>query len=146
MTKITVNVKGDVEFAAKIDKFHSGMGNAMEESGRRAVTYVWSQQPDYPPEPEGSTYRRTLTLGRTMTAWAGTIENALSRVEQAFGTVRAYYGSMLDYAYWVIDEVGQAWMHQGRWWTAQKVVRDAKDGIVRAFESGLRDYVRSIFR
>ena|SRR3972149_6096670 len=142
---IQIRIRGVAELDKKLGAFSSGLQLVVEDASRKAVTYVWSEIPDYPAQPLGSTYQRTLTLGRTISAWAGVMRDALSRIEPAFGMVKAFLGTALNYAHWVIDEDDQAWMHKGRWWTLQGVVRGARDGIVQVYATALRDYVRRIF-
>lgn len=47
------------------------------------------------------------------------------------------------YSHWVVDEDLQAWMHKGRWWVAQDVVKtnafevlpeEIKDGVMGLYE------------
>ena len=142
---IQIRIRGVAELDKKLGAFSSGLQLVVEDASRKAVTYVWSEIPDYPAQPLGSTYQRTLTLGRTISAWAGVMRDALSRIEPAFGMVKAFLGTALNYAHWVIDEDDQAWMHKGRWWTLQGVVRGARDGIAQVYATALRDYVRRIF-
>lgn len=105
---------------------------------RKAVLYVHGQVPGYPGPPAGSSYARTGTLGRSVTAMQGQGPAALSRVEPFGKGVTGYVGTGLSYAPYVIDRRRQAWMHRGRFWTLQDVVEKAQSGITKILESGVQ--------
>lgn len=143
---IQIRIHGDKQLSNKLGQFQSGFQQMALEAGGKAVTFVHSQIPDYPAPPPLSTYIRTLTLFRTITSFAGAVADAISRVEPVFGGIRAFVGTILSYAHWVIDEDDQAFMHRGRWWTLQGVVRESRQGIVDVFGQAVREYVNSIFQ
>lgn len=115
----------------RIGEIPAAMGDTMKE----AVLFVHSQVPPYPAAPPASTYRRTGTLGRTITTMQGTEPSALSRVEVSAigGNVVGIIGTRLNYAPFVISEGNQAKTHVGRWWTLQGVVKGAWSGVVDIF-------------
>lgn len=108
------------------------LGRELEPAMKAAVLYTQGQVPGYPPPPSGSTYRRTGTLGRSVTSQSA--PGALSRVETLGSGVVGYIGTSIRYAPYVIDRNRQAWMHRGRWWLLQDVVERAVDGIRRVLE------------
>ena len=144
-------VVNDKAFRAKMDRVTSQAPAEMQRLMTKSVLYAQSQIPSYPSPPPGSSYRRTGTLGRTVTAFPGVSparsiggsggENPgampLTRVEPFSGGVRGVIGGRLDYMPYVIDEGNQAYMHKGRWWTLQKIVRDSRDGIIKIFREGV---------
>ena len=106
----------------------------LQKTTLKAVNYVHSQVPAYPSAPAGSSYARTGTLGREINTEVKTM-----------GTdVVGIIGSPTPYAPWVISDeaagsVGpQAWMHKGRWWVLQGVVRKAQDNINKFFDDMMR--------
>jgi hypothetical protein len=92
---------------------------------------------EYPPEPAGSTYTRTLTLGRT---WA----EALPEWEADKAHFEASIGNPTPYGPYVMDEEEQAWMHVGRWRTADDILRDAEPQIAENFERALVQIARKL--
>lgn len=114
-------------------------GDGLAPDMRKAIIYVHSQVPSYPSAPPFSRYRRTGTLGRSVSSFSAT--GSLSRVESVGGGVVGYVGTNLSYAGYVIDEHQQAYMHRGRWYTLQSVVDDATDGIVKIIRAGVRRIV-----
>ena len=66
----------------------------------------------YPPEPPGSTYRRTNTLGRR---WTHVTSVSLF-------SIRAIIGNNTPYAPYVQAEGMQASIHEGRWQTDEDVI------------------------
>jgi hypothetical protein len=94
--------------------------------------------PPYPPKPPTSTYRRTGTLGRSLTTWHSRDANALARVEEHMNSVVGYIGTRVVYAPYVIDRYRQAWMHRGRWYKLQDVIMGLRARIVKAFREGYR--------
>lgn len=116
---------------------------AMKDTMQEAVLYVHSQVPPYPAPPPLSTYRRTGTLGRTITTMQGGEPSALSRVEVSGlgGSVVGVIGTRLHYAPEVISEGEQIRVHAGRWWTLQGVVKGAWSGIVDIFKKMVHEKV-----
>lgn len=138
------------ETIAKYARIEREMPAALTKTMTRAVIYAQGQIPAYPSPPGGSTYRRTGTLGRVVTSFpghsgprnigGGAGDNGgqpLTRVETISGGVRGVIGGRLEYLPYVIGEGAQARTHQGRWWMLEKVVRDAKGGIVKLFRADI---------
>jgi hypothetical protein len=141
-----LRIEGLDRLNGKMKKFSGEIQPYMERTTKEAVIFVHSTMPDYPPEPATSSYQRTLTLWRTITSFAGTVTDALSRVESLFGQVVGYIGTKLDYAPWVIDQDQQTQVHQNNgWWNLQDVVVGARDGIVSVYERGMKKLISSIF-
>lgn len=130
------------EVEVKLDRIANGIPPELSQAMTKAVLYVHSQVPAYPAASPDSRYRRTGTLGRTITAMGSASGPALSRVESAGGQVLGYVGSSVKYAGYVIDEQDQAWMHKGRWWTLQSVVAASREGIRRIFDDAISRLTR----
>ena len=84
----------------------------------------------YPPKPEGSEYVRTNALHDS---WAKKIDR---------GGLKAVIGTNVAYAPYVQDADRQAWMHRGRWKTAQSVARDKAQDVKRLVERALNRWAR----
>lgn len=136
-------IRGLEETERTVARLQTQLGPELERATLKAVTYVQGEVPDYPPPPPGSTYVRTGTLGRSVTSLAGRAPGALSRVEATGGRAVGIIGTNIRYAQYVIDEERQAWMHEGRWWTLQDVVRGARAGIVSIYQGMVRRLMRS---
>lgn len=102
----------------------------IEKTTKQAVSYVLQRVPKYPPPPAGSRYRRTGTLGRSISG----------KVKRLGSTWRGFVGTKVVYAPYVIDEQFQARVHQGRWYTLQAVVRGARDGVLRLYRDALKEF------
>lgn len=141
-----VRIYGLDRLMGKFSQMERGLPDAMKETTEEAIIYVHSKLPDYPPQPVMSTYRRTLTLWRTITGFQGTVPDALARVEKLFGEIQGFVGTRLKYAPWVIDRDNQTRAHKANgWWNLQDEVLKVKDGIVKVYEKGIDKFVRSIF-
>lgn len=129
--KLTIDLRGEEVVIAKLDRL-GDVGTWALPVMNKAVLYVHGQVPPYPSPPPTSTYRRTGTLGRSIS----------TRVASLSGNeVAGYIGTATVYAPYVIDEDRQAWMHRGRWWTLQQVVLNAADGVRRIFETEVRKLI-----
>lgn len=155
-----VTVNGMAQLEARLRKVSDKLGENADKAALAAVLYVHSQIPPYPPRPftrEGGSifvserqrrwffaalargeievpYRRTGTLGRTVTSMKGAAPGALSRVETlASGRTVGIIGGNLKYLRYVVGEGEQYWMHAGRWYTLQEVVRNAVPGVIDIF-------------
>ncbi len=136
-------VSGLQDVSQKLERMSGEQLQAeVEKTTLSAVLFVQGEIPGYPAPPSGSRYRRTGTLGRTVTALAGRAPEALSRVETVGGRVTGFVGTSLSYAKWVIDIARQAWMHRGRWWTLQGVARGARGGIIKLYQAMVQRLVR----
>ena len=121
---------------AKLKKLSAPeLTSEIEKTTWKAVHYVHSQVPSYPSPPAGSTYGRSGNLGRSIN----------TKVKTMGTDVVGLIGSSMTYAPWVIsDEEApngdgpQAWMHVGRWYTLQGVVRKAQDNINKFFDDMMR--------
>ena len=123
-------VIGIEKLMAKLKKLSAPeLTSEIEKTTWKAVHYVHSQVPDYPPQLPS--YVQTGTLGKSINTDVKTM-----------GTdIVGLIGSSMSYAPWVIsDEEApsgdgpQAWMHVGRWYTLQGVVKKAQDTVNRFFE------------
>ena len=114
-------------------------GPEIEKATWEAVNYVHGRVPPYPAPPADSTYRRTGTLGRRITTDVKTIGT------QIVGMI----GNDVVYAPYVISDEKladgrgpQAWMHEGRWWTLQNVVRKAQQGITDIYRAMVKRLIK----
>lgn len=118
----------------------------MEDATLKAVLYVQQQIPEYPPAPAMSTYRRTLQLFRSLTSLRGQAPDALSRVEaSAFGLMKGFVGTNLEYAHWVVDDEDQTKVHWNNgWWTLQRVIEESEDAIGLIYDHAIDDMLRKL--
>jgi hypothetical protein len=132
---MNIQVKGLDELNRKLAALARDCKPQIEKATQNAVLYVHSTVPPYPAPPPNSTYRRTETLGRSITT------EVKSLGSQIVGTI----GTATVYAPWVIsdraigDRGPQAWMHAGRWWTLQAVVRKARAEVVKIYRQAIHD-------
>ena len=117
------------------------ISNALPRVMKQAVLYGQSQIPGYPAPPDGSTYRRTGTLGRSLTSMQGQAPGALSRVTPLGNHTIGAIGTNIRYGPYVIGRDRQARVHRGRWYTLQSVIEDAKGGIVKIIRNGIMKYI-----
>lgn len=110
-----------------LQRLQAGLPAAIRQATEEAVLYVHGKVPEYPPPPGESSYTRTGTLGRSITTKVEAIGSG------AVGSI----GTAVVYAGYVIDENRQAWMHRGRWWTLQGVVRGSKDAIIGFYQRAI---------
>ena len=128
-----IRIEGLRELLARVNKAESNYKPTMTKGMNAAITHVHDQIPGYPPTPPGSTYVRTMELGRKMH----------SDVEEIGGDIAGVIGNPVIYAPLVIstEEVGgigpQAGMHQGRWWTLQEEVDKAMPEVFKILADAL---------
>ena len=89
------------------------------------TTYHWSvnaiqrlRTTPYPPERQGQTYVRTGLLRRS---WRSTPTNDGARI------TNDRPGAVFVIGDWMGG--GQAWMHVGRWWTAEAILRNERQKL-----------------
>jgi hypothetical protein len=130
---VEITVKGLAELKAKFAKAPKVYDAAEELTMRTSLLVLQESVPKYPPPPEGSSYRRTLTLGRSL--GIGGEANIATVKKMGSGMREGRFGTRVKYAQFVIGEKTQAWMHQGRWWTMATVAGRAEAKILRLFKA-----------
>ena len=99
----------------------------------RAVALLHADVATYPPEPRGSSYVRTGTLGRKWT----------TRVDQSLGEISGRVGNNTEYAPLVQSYQFQAWMHRRTGWqTDRQVMERNRDAIIRDFQQAIRNAIQ----
>ena len=115
-----VIIRGAEEVIARLDT--AALGLAVDRSLREASLRMVGELARYPSPPSGSTYRRTGTLGR---AWT-----------QQGAALHYVVGNNVRYATYV-QGPEQAWMHRGRWRTADEVAQGSVEQIARDIAEGV---------
>jgi hypothetical protein len=133
------------KFIKKIDHSVKEFNGFLEKASMKTLLYFHGNLKNYPPAPAGSSYRRTMTLWRSITTLQGQDPQALSRVEKQGGffggEVVAIAGTRLKYAPYVIDENRQTKTHKANnWWTLQSEVRRMRDGIVDTYKGAMKEF------
>lgn len=135
----TATIYGLEKLDKKLKRIKRDVRPELEAATDEALGYVHSTVPGYPPPPPLSTYRRTGTLGRSITTEVKSIGR------QVVGAI----GTNLVYSPWVISKEElldgrgpQAEVHEGRWWTLQGVVERAKDEVINIYRAAVRRMVR----
>lgn len=136
------------ETIAKYGRIEREMPGSLKKLMVKSMLYAQGEIPSYPGG--SSSYRRTGTLGRVVTAFPGHSggrslgggggDNGgqpLTRVEPMGGGVRGVIGGRLKYIDYVVGY--QAYMHKGRWWQLKKVITGARGGIVKIFRAGVQE-------
>lgn len=144
MDLIKLRILNGTAVAEKLSKLGSRIVPNVQKSTKEAVLYVHQEMPSYPPQPAGSSYRRTGTAGRSITTYgvmpiaggAQSLSEAKPLADGAIGTV----GGAIDYLPYLIDEEKQTQVHkQNGWFVLQKVVRDLKDGIKNIYKKNIKE-------
>lgn len=116
----TITIRGDEEALRKLVAIEPERVAA--EPLRKAAMALVGALARYPSPPSGSTYVRTGTLGR---AWV------------SIGASLHYVvGNNVRYATYV-QGPEQAWMHRGRWRTADEVAQGSVEQIARDIAEGV---------
>lgn len=82
----------------------------------------------YPPPPAGSTYVRTYTLP---TGWR------VEKQKDSSYTIK----NRVEYAHWVVSKKFQAWMHRGRWWTAEDIMKQNRGDLKKSILKAIKDII-----
>ena len=99
----------------------------------QAMFHLQDSAPSYPPKPAKSKYRRTGTLGRSLTLGGDGNYAKISKIGNR--GAEAKFGTRIKYAVWVIgDPPGKSQAkHMGHWWTMNTVKEEAEPGIKKLF-------------
>lgn len=142
---IRIKIRGLEDLDRKLGAVVREFPQFLSHSTTAAVLYVHSKMPKYPAQPAGSTYRRTGTLGRSVTTMQGSAPGALSRVESSFGDVKGIVGTRIRYATWVIDRENQTPNFRAYWWNLQDTVIGLRKGIRETYKKELNRFFKEKF-
>ena len=116
----------------RLNGYEKRLEGEMKLAMIRSMFHVQDSVPSYPVYPKPpSTYDRTGTLGRTLTAGHPSHVRSVKNVGD--GVVEGQFGTRLEYAPFVIGDDTQA-RHMGHWWTMKTVKAKAEKGIKRIFD------------
>ena len=148
---IEIRIQGLDAYNGKLQRVTVQMPATLQRLMVKSVIYAQSQIPSYPAPPAGSKYRRTGSLGRVVTSFPGQSGGRsigggggggeagvpLTRVEMMGKDVRGVIGGRLSYLPDVVGEGVQARVHRSRWWTLERVIKDARGGMAKIFRAGV---------
>jgi hypothetical protein len=122
-----IEIRGDEELFKKLDKLTKvGSTKAMKGMGG----HLSALMKRYPPQPSGSTYRRTGNLGRRWDV------KAKPRAATVFNPTK--------YSPYVQDDRAQTWFHKRTGWsTLKRTAEDNMDAIVRILKRQVDKILRS---
>ncbi len=122
----------DAAVRALLDQTPRRIDRAMTSAMHDATSYLLRQMRVYPSPPAGSKYRRTGTLARSwhVPPFQGSGLSLVGRVASS--------GTTAPYNRWVQDRARQAYMHVGRWQTAQDVAERSTQAINDMFQNRIR--------
>lgn len=134
-----VEIKGLKELIDSMRRYPLELAKTTTVAMAASLNTLWENVPPYPRPPEGSKYRRTGTLGRTLgsgQAGGTSGEPDIYTVKQlGAGNVQGVFGTSLDYSSYVIGDTQQAAVHQGRWWTMKTIAEKSAEKINKIWQS-----------
>lgn len=121
----------------RMNQYPNKLEAVLQETNKASLYVIWENVPSYPSRP-GSRYKRTGTLGRSLGVGmaGGKLGSPDILVQRPLGPTgwSGTFGSNVTYAADVIGEGTQKPIHQGIWWTLDKVARKAEPKINRLHE------------
>lgn len=143
MARISARLIGDKELAAKLQRMADAAPKIGSDAMMESLLYLQSQTPGYPPAPPNSRYRRTGTLGRSVTSLASSNPDALTKVEPLRGnTITGTWGTRVKYAPDVIGRDTQRSIFAAiGWYTLEDVAERNIPGIETIWQKALRKLV-----
>ena len=132
----TIEIKGLDELIRRMKAYPGKLRDLTEEHMRAAMTTLWENVPPYPPPPDGSTYTRQGTLGRTLgsseAGGKGGGQPSIYEVRPLGGGYEGRFGTNLSYAPYVIGDESQA-RHMSHWWTMKNIAAKSAEKIQGQF-------------
>jgi len=126
---ITVKIEGLDEIHQRMAKYPGKFEQVIDKTLDTTLLTVHQAVPPYPVY--ASTYRRTGTLGKTLTPGG---PNNINEKEFGSNMFSATFGTRLEYAPYVVGETTQA-KHMKHWWTLDgTVLRNVAPKVQRLFE------------
>jgi hypothetical protein len=153
-----IEYRGLNELIAQMRAFPQKLKQVAKIGMEASLNTLWENVPSYPTPPDGSSYRRTGTLGKSLGSSEGGGsaggKPSIYEVKQAGvgGFVEGRFGTTLDYAPYVIGPTEgakgerQAWMHKDRWWQLEDIIPKSKakiDAIWTGIAQKMADFLNS---
>lgn len=145
----SVQVKGLSTVLRKMREYPQQLQKVLLLSITATLLIFWENVPKYPIR-EGSHYRRTGTLGRSL---GSSMEGGKRGGAPSIFTVKALgqnyvgrFGTNLEYAPSVIDKEEQMEIHKDIWWTITDIAEISKDKVNELWqrvEDQLANFLRS---
>jgi len=135
---ISVEQRGMKEILTAMQHFPKELKKVSQIGMNASMLVLWENVPSYPSQPEGSTYDRTGTLGRTLgSSESGGKGGGKPDVYtvKSLGAMSGYegnFGTNLNYAEYVIGE-GQA-KQNAHWWHLTDIIPKAEPKITKIWE------------
>ena len=136
MVEIQIEVKGAKAVCKMLAKAPGIITKHLKKAMTRSVEDVKRVAATYPPAPPGSSYARTLTLGRRWT----------TKVTATLGSVKGVCENLTPYGPLVMGETAQAAVHSLRWKTTAQIAKEKEKDVTAFFEAGIADAVKEIER
>ena len=107
---------------------------------------LWENVPEYPPQPQGSTYNRTGMLGRSLGSGMGGGRSGrqpdIYQVRRQGPNMDAgEFGTRLEYAPFVIGDQSQQ-PQNSHWWTITDIAKNSQQKILKLFREMAQDLAR----
>jgi len=134
--QISYQVKGLTGVMNRLNGMSSGTKTALKGASADTARYLKSQVP--PPPPPTENYVRTQKLEKNFKGSVTPVSNGYA----------VSLSNPTSYAPWVISDsrVGglgpQTWIHRGRWYTIQQVLRKSTSGVLDIYQNALRRLMR----
>lgn len=121
-----IEIKGLDALYRKLDAAKAT--DTLEAPMQRSVLRLQAYMQDYPPQPSGSRYIRTGTLGRRWT----------HKIERSGSGLTGKVGNNTTYGPWVQSQQFQTRFHQRTGWrTDEQAVKDNEEAIVADFQAAI---------
>lgn len=134
MAKIIVEVKGLEKLNAALRQFPDIAHGEIERAMEATVQHLAGIASEYPPKPPQSEYRRTVTLGRSITG----------RMEVRPEEVLGFVGTKVQYAPFVIGPRQRDFHKRTGWRKLEDVVTDNLDFVETTMEQAAERIVQRI--
>ena len=133
---VTITVEGLTELIARFGDSNKIVNTEVKKAMQKSVLFLQSKVAVYPPPPPSSGYRRTGTLGRSIT----------SEIKGIGGEIRGIVGTAIPYAPYVLSTAKQAAIHKGRWKRMAQHAKEQKGKIEEFFAKAAEAITRKLAR
>jgi len=130
---VIITVEGLDELLKRFGTSNKVVNAEIKKAMTKAVYFLQSKVAVYPAPPPMSTYRRTGTLGRSIT----------SEIKGVGGEIRGIIGTAIPYAPYVIGPK-QAAVHAGRWKRMTEHAKEQKGKVEEFFAKAGEEIVKEL--
>lgn len=133
-----LRIKNLDKWGRALDKSPEIVRDEVRDGAERGIDFLRREAAKYPPERPGQRYKRTYRLQKGWFSSTTRERDSGGRFATGDTMTMLTLSNPTPYGKWVQARSTQAWMHKGRWQTAEDVVEDNEARVRGELETAMQ--------